>query len=52
MINKNSTYQSLDNEILENKCNDLVYALNESSLVSYTDLSGKITNVNNKFCEI
>ncbi len=31
---------------------DLKYALDESALVSVTDESGKITSVNEKFCEI
>ncbi|SFV75918.1 diguanylate cyclase/phosphodiesterase (GGDEF & EAL domains) with PAS/PAC sensor(s) [hydrothermal vent metagenome] len=36
----------------KNELDDFFLALNESSIVSKTDLAGKITYVNDKFCEI
>lgn len=36
----------------EKKAKDLLHAIDESSIVAFADLSGRINYVNNKFCEI
>lgn len=36
----------------DKKARDLLHAINESSIVAFADLSGKINYVNDKFCEI
>lgn len=42
----------LETEKLKNELEQFVNALNESAIVSKTNLAGKITYINDKFCEV
>ena len=59
MINlqdNNSQLDSVKNflnaEALEKRTRDLLHAIDESSIVAFADINGKINYVNDKFCEI
>jgi PAS domain S-box-containing protein len=59
MITTAITFSSFENvknflhaEDAEKKIRDLLHAIDESSIVAFTDLSGRINYVNDKFCEI
>lgn len=45
-------YAKLESEKLQNELKEFVHALDESSIVSKADISGKITYVNDMFCEV
>jgi PAS domain S-box-containing protein len=49
---KNSQAIAAENRGLIKELSDIKFALDESAIVAITDQTGKITYVNNKFCEI
>jgi PAS domain S-box-containing protein len=43
---------SYDSDESEKKIKDLLHVIDESSIVAFADISGRINYVNDKFCEI